>query len=199
MGGQQVRIKAENKYPENQLWMASDVVFSVLHIIGSNNGRAPWFGDRVSPVGETPAETAAREAEWSARDAADLRWLDRTFEQAKEEHARGVVLFFQADMWNPADRAGGVSFTAFTGIVQRLAQLATAFQRPVLMLVGDSHDYRVDVGVPWFSLYGVTPPSNITQVVVDRSIEDDIDYLRLTIDPQSAAVFSWEQVFVPVI
>jgi hypothetical protein len=199
LGGQQVKLKAEHSYPENQQWMASDVVFSVFHIIGSNNGRAPWFGDRASPVGETPAETAAREAEWAARDAANLRWLERTFQQAREEHAKGVVLFFQADMWHPDDRAAGASFTAHTGFVQRLAQLATAFGRPVLLVAGDSHDYRVDVGVPWFSLYGVTPPSNITQVIVDRSIEDDIDYLRLKIDPKSAAVFTWEQVFVPVI
>jgi len=199
LGGQQVRLKDQNKYPENQLWTGSDVVFSVLHIVGSNNGRAPWFGDRVSPVGETPAETAAREAEWAARNKADLQWLERTFEQATEENAKGVVLFFQADMWNPVDRAGGVAFDAFTGIVQRISQLATAFGRPVLLLAGDSHDLRVDVGVPWFSLYGVTPPANVTQVVVDRSIEDDIDYLRLTIDPQSPSVFSWEQVFVPVL
>jgi hypothetical protein len=197
LGSRPVRIKAEDNYPENQRWMASDVVFSVLHIIGSNNGRASWFGDRASPVGETPAETAAREAEWAARDAANLRWLERTFEQAKEEHAKGVVLFFQADMWHPDDRAAGAVFTAHTGFVRRLGQLATRFRRPVLLVAGDSHDYRVDVGVPWFTLYGVTPPENITQVIVDRSIEDDIDYLRLTIDPKSAAVFNWEQVTVP--
>jgi hypothetical protein len=197
--GQQVRIKAEDNYPENQRWMASDVVFGVFHIIGSNNGRAPWFTDPTQ-AGETPAETAAREAEWAARDAANLRWLERTFQQAREEHAKGVVLFFQADMWHPDDRKAGLAFEAHTGFVARLAQLATAFGRPVLLVSGDSHDYRVDVGVPWFgTYYGVTPPANITQVILDRSIEDDIDYLRLKIDPKSAAVFSWEQVFVPVI
>jgi hypothetical protein len=202
LGGQQVRLRDQRRYPENQMWTASDVVFSVFHIIGSNNGRDPWFGDRASPVGETPAETASREAEWSARTLADLRWLDETFEEAREEHARGVVLFFQADMWHPDDRAAGASFTSFTGFVTRLAQLARRFRRPVLLVSGDSHNYRVDVGVPWFDLYGVTPAANITQVIVDRSVEgatdaSPIDYLRLTIDPKSPAVFSWEQVNVP--
>jgi len=205
LGGQQVRIKDQKDYPENQQWLAADVVFSVFHIIGSNNGRAPWFGDRVVPPGpgETAAETAAREAEWAARDKANLKWLNRTFEIAGEEQARGVVLFFQADMWNQPDRDDGVSFTAFTGFVTRLAELATQFGRPVLMVVGDFHNSRVDVGVPWFStFYGVTPPANLTQIVVDRSIEattdaSPIDYLRLTIDPASPAVFSWEQVNVP--
>ena len=205
LGGRQEPIKAQKDYPENQQWRAADVVFSVFHIIGSNNGRAPWFGDRVVPPGpgETAAETAAREAEWAARDKANLKWLDRTFEIAGEERAKGVVLFFQADMWNQPDRDAGVSFTAFSGFVTRLAALATQFGRPVLIVAGDFHDYRVDVGVPWFgTFYGVTPPANITQVIVDRSIEattdaSPIDYLRLTIDPASPAVFSWEQVNVP--
>ena len=203
--GQQVRIKDQKNYPENQQWMAADVVFSVFHIIGSNNGRAPWFADRVVAPGpgETPAETASREAEWAARSAANLKWLERTFDQARDEHAKGIVLFFQADMWHPDDRAAGASFTSHTEFVTRLAQLARRFRRPVLMIVGDFHEYRVDVGVPWFNTYyGVTPPANLTQIVVDRSIEattdaSPIDYLRLKIDPKSAAVFSWEQVNVP--
>jgi hypothetical protein len=32
---------------------------------------------------------------------------------------------------------------------------------------------------------------------VDRSIEDDTDWLRLHVDPGTAEVFSWEQVFTP--
>jgi hypothetical protein len=51
--------------------------------------------------------------------------------------------------------------------------------------------------VPWFSLYGVTPLSHVTNIIVDRSIEDDMDYLPLGIDPSSSAVFTWEQVTVP--
>jgi hypothetical protein len=202
LGGQQVRIKDQNRYPENQQWVAAGVVFSVFHIVGSNNGLAPWFGDRASPVGETPAETASREAEVAARVAANLKWLNKTFERANEERAKGVVLFMQADMWHPEDRAAGASFTAHTSFVSRLAELATEFGGPVLIIAGDYHNYRVDVGVPWFTLYNVTPVANITQIIVDRSIEattdaSPIDYLRLRVDPSSATVFSWEQVLVP--
>ena len=107
-GRRRVRIKDQKNYPENQQWMAADVVFSVFHIIASGNGRAPWFGDRGVPPGrgETAAETAAREAEWTARDRANLQWLDRTFETAQEERAKGVVLFFQADIAYQAVRDG---------------------------------------------------------------------------------------------
>ena len=59
--------------------------------------------------------------------------------------------------------------------VTRLAQLATRFGRPVLLIVGDYHNYREDIGVDWFKLYGVQPVANITQIVVNRSIEAATD------------------------
>ena len=193
--GRQVKIKAQKNYPENVRWEAANVVFSAVHVIGSNNGRAAWFGDRAAPnTGETPAETASREAEWAARDAANLKWLDKTFNEASEEGAKGVVLFLQADMWHPEDRLNpSIVFDAHTGFVTRLAHLATRFGRPVLLIVGDYHNYREDIGVDWFKLYGVEPVANITQIVVDRSIEaatdkTPIDYLRLTVDPKSPTV-----------
>ena len=185
-------VEAQADYPENQLWVESRVTFAVLHIIGSNNGLAPWFDGN-----ETPAQTAAREAEVAARGAANLAWLDHAFDVAHTQGSAGIALFYQADLWHPDDRAAGASFTAHTAFVQRLAELAAGFDGPVLLLSGDSHDYRVDVGVPWFSLYGVTPVANITQIIVDRSIEDDSDWLRLHVDPSSPEVFSWAQVFVP--
>jgi hypothetical protein len=147
---------------------------------------------------ETAAEGASREAEWAARDAANLRWLERTFEEAREEHAKGVVLLFQADMWNQGDRDSGIDFSAFTKFVERIAALSTQFGKPVLMINGDSHDLRVSAGVPWFSLFNVTPPANVTQIVVDRAIEADVDWLKLTIDPKSPTLFSWQQQFVPL-
>src|SRR5205814_4952987 len=84
-----------------------------------------------------------------------------------------------------------------TAFVNRLAELAAGFDGPVLLVSGDSHDLRVDPGVAWFTLYGATPQPNVTQIIVDRSIEDDADWLRLHVDPRAPGVFSWEQEFVP--
>ena len=61
--GVPTRIKAQKGFPENQRWEAANVEFAALHILGSNNGLAPWFGDRANPVGETAEETASRVAE----------------------------------------------------------------------------------------------------------------------------------------
>jgi hypothetical protein len=192
LGGRNMRTEAQASYPENQLWVESRVTFAALHVVGSNNGLEPWFGGA-----ETPAQTAAREAEVAARNAANLAWLEHAFATAREQGSVGIALFFQADLWHPEDRAAGAHFSAHAPFVGRLAQLAAAYGKPVLLVVGDSHDLRVDTGVPWFSLYGVTPPANVTQVVVDRSIETDIDWLRLHVDPRSAEVFTWTQVLVP--
>ena len=90
--------------------------------------------------------------------------------------------------------------------MERLSQLATTFDGKILLVSGDSHDYRVDPGVPWMGTsYGVPSPQNVTQIIVDRSIESPatdagapsvIEWLRLHVDPKSPDVFSWEQVIV---
>jgi hypothetical protein len=205
--GARKRIKAQAGYPENQRWEAAGVQFAILHILGSNNGRAPWFGDRAAPnTGETPAETSSREAEYLARNAANIAWMEKTFEEAREERSAGIVLFFQADMWHPEDRAAGAQFTAHQEFVTRLSQLATRFGKPVLLIAGDYHEYRVDAGVPWFATYyNVPAPANVTQIIIDRSIEinrtgapdpSPIDYLKLVVDRKAPGVFSWTQVNV---
>jgi hypothetical protein len=78
----------------------------------------------------------------------------------------------------------------------RRAELAAEFDGPILPVSGDSHNLRVDAGVPWFSLYGATPQANVTQLVVDRSLEDDADFVRLHVDPKTPGVFSWGNVTV---
>jgi hypothetical protein len=191
LGGRPMSVAYEHDHPEDQLWVDSRVTFATFHEIGSNNGLAEWFGGA-----ETPAQTAAREAEYASRAAANVAWLERTFETARHQGSPGIVLFLHADLWHPDDRADGEVFDGHQDFVARLAELAPTFDGPVLIISGDSHDYRVDPGVPWVALYGLTPPANVTQIIVDRSIEDDIDWLRLHVDPKSPEVFTWEQVFV---
>jgi hypothetical protein len=57
----------------------------------------------------------------------------------------------QADMWDAGATAG------FDEIVERLSQRAHAFEKPVLLLEGDSHAWRLDHPLtPGDSLYGAT-------------------------------------------
>lgn len=209
LGGRAKTVEAQPGFPENQLWVESRVTFAVLHIIGSNNGLDEWFGDRVIdgvPVPETAAEAVSRVAEVAARQVANLAWLEHAFATARAQRSVGIVLFFQADLWHPGDRAEGATFTAHQQWVERLSQLASGFDGPVLLVSGDSHDYRVDPGVPWLAEdYGVPSPANVTQIIVDRSIESPandagtpsvIEWLRLHVDPRSTDPFTWQQVIV---
>jgi hypothetical protein len=185
----QARRPGFSQFVENQLWKDVRVVFSVVHVVGSNNDLAPWFG-----AAETPEQRTARLAEFEAREAAALAWLERTFALAEESDAPGVVIGMQADMWDAFSVANGLPLNGFDRIVQRLAELAADFGRPVLLLQGDSHQFLVDQplagGDP---LHGVTVPvPNLTRIVVAGSTASE--WLRLTIDPRSPQVFSYERV-----
>jgi Calcineurin-like phosphoesterase len=209
LGSRGKTVEAQATIPENQLWSESRVTFGVFDIIGSNNGLDHWFGDRVIngvPTPETAAEALSRTTEVAARQAANIAWLEHTFATARAQGSVGIVLFFQADLWHPGDRADGATFTAHQGWVERLSQLASSFDGKVLLVSGDSHDFRVDPGAPWMATYyNVPAPPNVTQIIVDRSIESPatdagtpsvIEWLRLHVDPRSPDVFSWQQVIV---
>lgn len=172
-------------FVENRLWKARKVVFATVHVVGSNNDLVPWFG-----AAETPAQRAERLAEYDARLAADLAWLDRTFAFAEESEARGVVVAMQADMWFNTP-------LGFSEIVQRLADRAREFDKPVLLLEGDSHRFTVDRPLATGSaLHGVTTAApNLTRIIVEGQTTGE--WLKLRIDPNAAEVFTWTRMPVP--
>jgi len=184
----QGRHAAFSAFVENQAWMDAKTVFAVINLPGSNNDLDPWTNN----VG-TPSE---QQEEFDSRLTADLEWLDEVFDLAEQNHARAVVLGIQADMWDPA--AGAAELTGFDQIVQRLAARVLAFGAPVLLLNGDSHNFKVDnplaSGDP---AHGVTTPvPNLTRVTVQGGADHfPLEYLRLRIDTrQKTAPFSWERV-----
>jgi len=161
------------EFVENQLWTQRDVVFSLVHVVGSNNDLEPWFGDA-----ETPEQRERRLAEFGRREAANLDWLERGFELAKRREASAVVVAMQADTFVP-----GAPDDGFEAVVARLERLAVDFGRPVLLLQGDTHAYRTDRPLP--------EAPNLTRVVVEGETADE--WLRLRIDASSDAVFSWSR------
>jgi hypothetical protein len=162
-------------YPEDQLWLQSQVVFSVVHVVGSNNSRSAW-----TPPLETPANAARRTAEADAREAAALAWIDETFDLAEAQDAAGVVLGMQADTFIGSNETA----PAFKAIVDRIGERAADFGRPVLLLQGDTHVFTVD------QPYVAAP--NLTRIVVQG--ETASEWLRLTIDPRADRLFAWDRI-----
>ncbi len=175
LGGRSKRVLTQADQPgfeafvENQLWMQSQVVFSAVHVVGSRNGLAPWFGGA-----ETEEQRELRLEEYRNRLAADLAWLDRTFATAQQKDARGVVIAMQADTFRGSDEG-------FEEIIDRITELAGEFDGPVLLLQGDTHEYLVDRPLP--------DAPNVTRIVVEGETADE--WLRLRVDPRAEQLFTW--------
>jgi hypothetical protein len=74
---------------ENRRWTVGGVVYATLNVQGSCNNLC---------------DTAPDPAEYAARNAANIAWLQQTFELAKAHNAPAVMLIAQADPgWDASD------------------------------------------------------------------------------------------------
>ncbi|MEN3534325.1 metallophosphoesterase [Microbispora sp. ZYX-F-249] len=168
----QAADRRHRDYRENVLFTKGRVVFSTVHVVGSDNDLQPWS---ELPGGDRPG---LRTAEFEARRDAALDWIDATFERARRTHAPGVLLMMQAE---PVQTPG------FADIRARVVAQARAYGRPVLLVHGDEHVYEVEPGYA-----GV---SNLTRLETFGSTASQ--WLRVTADPRTPAVFSWQPQTVP--
>jgi Calcineurin-like phosphoesterase len=158
-------------YQENVLFHRSRVVFATVHVVGSNNDLDPWA---QLPGGDRPE---LRLAEFDARQAAALDWIDTTFATARLTGAAGVLLLMQAE---PTDTPG------FATIRARIADLSRQYGKPVLLVHGDEHVYEVEPG------YAGVPNLTRLETFGDTATE----WLRVTADPRTPEVFSWQPMTV---
>ncbi|MEV0490029.1 metallophosphoesterase [Streptomyces atratus] len=183
--------QADQGYPENVRYTRSDVAFAALHIVGSNNSLAPWTGNTV-PTKEQAAEVAGRVN-------AVLQEIHKTFDAAKDDHNKAVVLLTQADMFDPTvANPAFADYSAFQSIVEAIAKESATFGGPVYLFNGDSHvrnsDKPLDAGSKWLSFYGVsTAAPNLTRVTIDGSTDVNT-WLKVTINPGDKDVLSWTRV-----
>jgi hypothetical protein len=186
------RFPADAQYVENVMWQQSGVVFATVNMPGSNNDGLAWSAPFT--------DETARSREAAQRTGAALRWLEAAFARAEESHAKGVLIALQADMWDPEAAApGGDGLGNYTLFVHELAALALHFRRPVLLLNGDSHLFAADrpLADPASAtgrVHGTPAVPNLTRITVQGSTNAPAEWLRLTVDPQAPAVFSWTNV-----
>ena len=171
--GGRAHVRPQPGYPENVQWQDSKVIFSASHVVGSNNSLAPWTGNT--------APTPEQLAEGNARIDAALAWIDDAFDKATRTNARGVVLMMQADTFEFDNE----TLPGFVAILDRIEDRAASYGRPVLLLQGDSHVFTVDT--PFAGA------QNVTRIIVEGSTPAN-EWLKLTVDPSSPGVFSWERI-----
>lgn len=154
---------AYGKMVENARWETGGVVFATVHLVGRDNN-----------LGRDPAE-------FRARDEANVAWIDAAFSRAIESDARGIVLAYHADMFG--------FFAGKRGFVNVLAAIeagAAAFARPVLLIHGDSHVYRLDK--PLRGAKSDIRIDNVTRLQVFGS--EDMRAVQITLDPKNPALFA---------
>ena len=168
-----------SEFVENVMFIKQDVMFATLHVVGSNNGIAPW---NSQPNPFDPGDTCAtpridRIQEFNRRKAAALDWLEQIFDAADD--TRALFLMIQVNPDNPP--AAGCP-NGFTDIMNALANHAAEYGKPVMLAHGDDHFFFIDQPLP-----------NLLYSRVQTYGEFLVHWLKVHVDPRSSGVFSIEQ------
>lgn len=167
------------KYRENVRWDLDGVTFVTLHVPGSNNGlgRAP-DGD----------------AEFAERNKANMNWLRQAFAHAKGNNSRAVMVIQQANMFPEMPPFPGKPETpsGFTDLRTLLEQEATAFQKPVILVHGDSHYFRIDNPFRKDAPPGQRPPPSLENFLrVETFGSPNHHWVHVTVSPNDPNVFTF--------
>ncbi|HYX43789.1 MAG TPA: hypothetical protein VE760_02015 [Acidimicrobiales bacterium] len=170
-------------YVENTRWQMGQVVFVGLHVPGSNNGKV---NDPAVPA----AMAEAANAEFRARDAANREWLTSSFALARRAGAAGVMVVMQA---NPGFEAPDPGLRAFLGVdgfdsvLDTLRDETIRFRKPVALVHGDTHTYRLDR--PMRDASGRPVPNFVR---CETFGYPDVSWVKATIDQRDPNLFRFE-------
>ena len=176
------------KYRENARWSYGQVLFITIHMVGDNNNR-----------GRTPQQ----DEEYAERNAANLEWLKQGFAMAKRDGHKAVMIITQAnpyieDTWTPAYKRRmriGPPFVTpfgFADFLRALEEEVSAFDRPVALVHGDTHFFRVDK--PLRFAKNQRAYEHFTRVETFGS--PHVHWVRATVDVSDPQVFSFRSELV---
>jgi hypothetical protein len=158
-------------YRENVRWTLGGVVFAGFNVPGSANN----FG----------------KPEFAARNKANLAWLQESFAQATAQNAHAIMLVIQANPHFDLGRTNKLR-AGFNEFIDALERETLAFQRPVVLVHGDSHYFRIDK--PLMGTKSKRRIENFTRV--ETFGNPDVHWLRARVDARDPNVFSFEQCIV---
>jgi hypothetical protein len=191
---------------ENRRWTFRGVTFATLNVQGTCNNRcSSGTGD---PAGD--------EAEYQARNAADIAWLDTTFDKAKADGSAGVMIVWQADPGFDASGYQGApkrnpqtlvetdgNPDGFHDLLSELRARTIEFKQPVVLVHGDSHYFMIDK--PLLDAQG-RQVENFTRIETfgDNTFaakpewdDNHVHWVKALVDPSSRDVFAFQAQVVP--
>jgi len=181
---------------ENRRWTLGRVTYATVNIQGSCNNLC---------------DTAPDPAEFAARNQADILWVQETFAEAKQRNSVAVMLITQADPGFDLTDATRAPIRdpktlaetdgqpdGFQEFLSALRNEVIAFDKPVAYVHGDSHYFRVDK--PFLNAKGQRL-ENFTRVETFGNHQEngtnDVNWLKVLVDPNSREVFSYQPQIVP--
>jgi hypothetical protein len=165
---------AHPKYIENARWMHKGVLFVTLHIVGSNNSFEVRDPKAV--------------AEFFERDEANVQWIQAAYAYAAQQKARAIVFSMQADMFEEKEPVE--NFAAMSGfrrsIGETLLPLAEQWKKPVLLIHGDGHVFKIDQPFR----HDKKPLRNVTRLEVPGA--SDVRAVRVQVSEHPVQPFAFE-------
>ena len=181
---------------ENRRWTVNGVVYATLNIQGSCNNRCDTMPD---------------DAEWAARNNANIIWMQQTFDVARLKRASAVMFISQADPgWDLSDATRAplrdpktLAETdgqpdGFKDFLVAFRDEVVGFRRPVAYVHGDSHYFRIDR--PFLDAKG-RRLENFVRVETfgdnQGNGNNDVHWLKVFVDDRTREVFAFQPQIVP--
>lgn len=181
---------------ENRRWSVGGITYVTLNVPGSCNNLC---------------DTGPDLAEYTARNHANIVWLQESFAAAKAHKSAAVMIVSQANPgWDQSDPTRAPLRDPKTlaqtdnlpdGYQEYLAALRNeviAFRKPVAYVHGDSHYFRIDK--PFLDGQGKRL-ENFTRVETFGDNQgngtNDVQWIKVKVDGRSREVFSYQPQIVP--
>lgn len=162
------------KFVENKMWDFNKISFASIHLVGSNNN--------------FDTDPLKSNEEFFERSKADIFWLNEVFQKAKANNSLGIVIFEHADMITPDKGKEG-----FVVFLKELQKLVVDYKKPVLLINGDSHEYKVDK--PLYENEELKKAVlNFTRLQVFG--EADMHAVKVTVNPKNPTLFEINQFLI---
>jgi len=189
---------------ENRRWTYGGVTYATLNIQGSCNNLCG---------------VAFNTDEYAARNAANIAWMQATFDEAARRRSVAIMFISQGDPGfsqfefdapnrNPATLAqtSGPSslpaapvFDGFQAFLLALRAKVITFGKPVAYVHGDSHYFRIDK--PMMDSTGNVRLHNFTRLETFGDHAEggstDVQWVKVLVDPASPEVFAYQPQVVP--
>ncbi|MCA8879575.1 MAG: hypothetical protein KDA73_06340 [Rhodobacteraceae bacterium] len=189
--------KPGEAYAENTRLSHNGAMFVGLNVPGSNNNKVNDDAACTKKSARTPEQCAADNAEYEARDAANIKWLKDSFAEVKADGDKGIMIVIQADPGfdipetEDDDESRLPGKEGYAAFLDALMAETEAYDGQVVLVHGDTHYFKMDKPLP--NATHMIP--NFTRVQTFGS--PNIHWIKVDVDAASRDVFTFRPMIVP--